>query len=134
MTYLLDTNTVSELMRANPRSLSKLKEHSPQTVRIAQPVIAEISFGLKRLPRSKRTTLLESRWQLYKKELLPIAWNDDVSESFAIIKATLYKRGEPLEDIDIAIAAHAVAHDMCLVTNNTKHIKRIKGLILDDWS
>ena len=134
MTYLLDTNTVSELMRANSKSLAKLQEQSPQTVMIAQPVIAEISFGLKYLGKSKRKTLLEKRWHIYKEELKCVQWTDAVSDSFASIKSALYKRGEPLEDFDIAIAAHALAFNMCLVTNNTKHMKRIKGLSLDDWS
>lgn len=121
-------------MRANPRTLAELRQRSPQDVLISQPVIAEISFGLKRLAKSKRKTVLEQRWQLYKKSLLCAAWTDAVSESFSDIKAALYKRGKPVEDFDIAIAAHAIAHSLRLVTNNTKHMKRIKGLTLDDWS
>ena len=134
MKYLLDTNTVSELMRANPRTLTELQKRSPQDVMVAQLVVAEISFGLKRLARSKRKTALEQRWQLYRRTLLCADWTDAVSDNFADIKAALYKRGKPVEDFDIAIAAHAVAHDMCLVTNNTRHMQRVKNLTLEDWS
>lgn len=53
------------------------------------------------------------------------------------IAAELYvelrRRGEPLEDADILIAATARAHDLVLVTDNEAHFQRIQGLGLENW-
>ncbi len=134
MNYLLDTNTVSELMRSNPKTVERLKTESPQTVFMAQPVIAEIEFGLKRLPKGKRKQVLMKHWHIFKYQLKRADWTDEVSETFGSLKANLYQSGAALEDFDIFIAAHAIVHDMCLVTNNTKHMQRITDITLEDWS
>jgi predicted nucleic acid-binding protein len=132
--YLFDTNTVSALMRGNPLVISRLQESARTDVVIAQPVVAEIEFGLSLLPRGKRKNALTQRWNVLNDELLRIAWTDAVSLAFARVKAALHKQGQLVEDFDIAIAAHALAWDLCLVSKNTRHMARVKGLKLEDWT
>lgn len=134
MKYVLDTNTLSELMRGNPATVAKLKACSSRDVAIPQPVVAEIAFGLALLPKSKRRAVLEHRWRVLRGELRRVAWTDAVSRSFGAIKAALQRRGEPLEDFDVAIAAHAAARGLCLATGNLRHMSRIRGLKLEDWT
>jgi tRNA(fMet)-specific endonuclease VapC len=74
------------------------------------------------------------RFELVRVELKSLPWSDAVSDAFGRIKSTLEKAGQLIEDFDIAIAAHAVAHHAVLVSSNTKHMKRIKGASLEDWS
>lgn len=50
------------------------------------------------------------------------------------IKATLERRGSPIEDFDAAIAAHALALGATLVTANLDHMTRVPGLRVEDWS
>lgn len=38
-----------------------------------------------------------------------------------------------IDDADMFIAACALVHGLTMVTNNTKHFRRIKGLKLDNW-
>jgi tRNA(fMet)-specific endonuclease VapC len=132
--YLLDTNTVSELMRGNPAVAARLKECARADVVLPQPVIAEIEFGLALLPKGKRKTLLSQRWTALDVELLRVAWTDSVSKAFARIKSILHRNGELVEDFDVAIAAHALAWDLCLVSSNTRHMERVRGLRLEDWA
>ncbi len=134
MRYILDTNIVSELMRGNAAALAKLRECSSQNVALPQPVRAEIAFGLALMRRSRRKATLEHRWAVLAQELRSASWTDEVSQSFAEIKALLQRNGNLIEDFDIAIAAHATAEGHCLVTNNTKHLARIKGLRIEDWT
>lgn len=134
MRYILDTNTISELMRGNGATLAKLRDCSSQDVAIPQPVRAEIAFGLALMRQSRRRVELERRWEVLAKELRSAHWTDEVSQSFGEIKARLQHDGNLIEDFDIAIAAHATAEGHCLVTNNTKHLGRIPGLHLEDWS
>ncbi len=134
MRFLLDTNTVSELMRANPVVLAQLTECPRDHVVVPQPVVAEIEFGLALLPSGQRKRTLAERWQLFSGELLRVTWNDAVSTQFALTKAQLRKAGSIIEDLDIAIAAHAMAWELTLVTNDTNHFRRIKRLRLVDWT
>jgi tRNA(fMet)-specific endonuclease VapC len=62
-----------------------------------------------------------------------LAWSDEVSERFGSVKAALEGAGTRLEDFDLAIAAHALAIDATLVTSNVEHMKRVKGLAVEDW-
>jgi tRNA(fMet)-specific endonuclease VapC len=134
MKYLLDTNAVSALMKGEPNVVGRLKGVARAEVSIPQPVVAEISYGIERLPKSKRRDALISRFELLKAELQRTAWSDDVSEAFGGIKAGLERKGERIEDFDAAVAAHAVALGCVLVTANVKHMTRVPGLEIQDWS
>jgi tRNA(fMet)-specific endonuclease VapC len=67
-------------------------------------------------------------------ELARSEWTDEISECFGRIKAALEKGGRPIEDFDIAIAAHALATGAVLVTANLDHMARVPGLQVEDWS
>ncbi len=134
MKYVLDTNTVSALLKGNPLAVKRLRAEKRLSVAIPQPVISEISYGIARLPASKRKTRLQKQWTIFEKELVRVDWNDEVSHQFGTIKALLERRGKIIEDFDIAIAAHAVAHKAILVTADKSHMTRIRGLKLVDWT
>jgi tRNA(fMet)-specific endonuclease VapC len=131
--YVLDTNTVSAVMRSEVRVLGRLKEANRRDVMLPQPVLAEVAYGIARLPKSKRRRLLEDRFELIAQTFERIDWTDAVSEAFGSIKASLEKKGQRIEDFDVAIAAHALANDVTLVTGNTKHMVGITHLRVEDW-
>ena len=133
MKYVLDTNVVSELMGNNKRVLDRLNRLPPKDVTIPQPVLAEIAFGVERLPKSKRKELLREAFAAIREEIAQLVWSSRVTDAFAEIKAGLEKAGQLIEDFDIAIAAHAVAHGAILVSANSKHMERIANLRLEDW-
>lgn len=132
--YVLDTNAVSALMKGNPAVVDRLAAAAPEDIAIPQPVIAEIAFGIERLPRSKRRTSLQARFDLVSAELRRVDWTDAVSHAFGRIKAILDRRGTRIEDFDAAIAAHALALEATLVTANLDHMIRVPGLRVEDWS
>ncbi len=65
-------------------------------------------------------------------EVIPIV--KEVVEIFGICKAKLERSGTPLDDFDLILAACAMTKNLVLVTNNTKHFKRIEGLKIADWT
>ena len=134
MRYVLDTNVVSSLMKGEPNVIEHMKRVSRADVSIPQPVVAEIAYGIQRLARSKRKDALTSRFELLKYEIRRALWTDEVSEAFAVVKAALERKGERIEDFDAAIAAHALAAGCVLVTANLKHMIRVPGLAVEDWS
>lgn len=123
--YVLDTNAVSALMKGAAAVFERLAATAPADVAVPQPVLAEIAFGIERLPRSKRRAALQSRFDLISAELPRTEWTDVVSQMFGQIKATLERCGTRVEDFDAAIAAHALALDATLVTANVDHIIRV---------
>jgi tRNA(fMet)-specific endonuclease VapC len=134
MKYVLDTNAVSLLMKGEPDVVAHLKRVARTDVFMPQPVVAEIAYGIQRLPRSKRKDALASRFELLRREIRRVAWTDRVSDAFGAIKAALERKGERIEDFDAAVAAHAVAEGYVLVTANLKHMTRVPGLEVEDWS
>ncbi len=133
MKYVLDTNTLSYLMRGDPAVSESLTACSRSEVLLPQPVIAEIEYGLARLGDSKRKRRLRERFAVLAGELRRAVWNDEVSRAFGTIKADLDRRGVRIEDFDAAIAAHAVALEGTLVTENLGHMGRVHGLRLENW-
>ena|ERR1041385_16930 len=134
MRYVLDTNIVSAVMRPDLATVGRLAGHTRADVGIPQPVIAEIRYGLERLPRSKRRDLLMGRFDDIRHEITAIMWTDAVSEAFGVVKTSLERIGRRLEDFDIAIAAHALAYGAILVTANVEQMGRVPGLVIEDWS
>jgi tRNA(fMet)-specific endonuclease VapC len=131
--YILDTNTVSALMRSDTRVLGRLKESNRRDVVVPQPVLAEVTYGIARLPRSRRRQLFEDRFAIVAGTFDRIEWTDAVSDTFGRIKALLERKGLRIDDFDAAIAAHALANDATLVTGNVKHMAGIPNLVLEDW-
>lgn len=134
MSYILDTNAVSALMKGSAAVVERLAATAPAEIAVPQPVIAEIAFGIERLPRSKRRAALQARIDLISSEIPRAEWTDAVSRTFGRIKAALERRGTRIEDFDLAIAAHALALDATLVTANFDHMIRVPGLRVEDWS
>lgn len=132
--YLLDTNALSALMKGTPAVVARLAATDRAEVALPQPVVAEIAFGIERLPRSRRRAELQARFDLACAEIARAEWTDAVSHAYGRIKATLERRGQRIEDFDAAIAAHAMALDATLVTANLDHMTRVPGLRIQDWN
>ncbi len=63
-----------------------------------------------------------------------MSWDAEAAGVYAAIKHQLWVDGTPIGDMDMLIAAHAIAADAVLVTNNVRHFKRIKlPLMMENW-
>lgn len=133
MKYILDTNTLSFAMKGDPSVSARLRSLARTDVLLPQPVLAEIEYGLARLPNSKRRDRLTRHFQLFLSEIQRAPWTDEVSQAFGTAKAELERRGLAIEDFDLAIAAHALARGATLVTDNLGHMGRIPNLLLQNW-
>ena len=133
MKYVLDTNAFSALMQGQAAAVDRLAAVSRGDVSVPQPVLAEIAYGIERLPHSRRRLALQERFDLLRSQLLRCPWTDEVSEAFGRIKSALERRGQRIEDFDAAIAAHAVATGATLVSANLRQMTRVPGLRTEDW-
>ena len=60
-------------------------------------------------------------------------FDDRCAEEYGLIRADLDHAGTPIGPNDLLIAATARAHDLVLVTHNTREFSRVSGLQIDDW-
>lgn len=103
-------------MRGQEKAAARVAKTPREDVAISQVTVAEIEFGLRYLPASKRRRVLEAQWAAIGSELIRLPWDDEVSRRFGERKARLERSGNRMSDFDLAIAVHAVAYGLTLVT------------------
>jgi tRNA(fMet)-specific endonuclease VapC len=62
-----------------------------------------------------------------------LEFNAEAALRYAVIKATMFKRGRPVGDCDALIASIALANGQSLLTRNPRHFSRIAGLIVQSY-
>jgi tRNA(fMet)-specific endonuclease VapC len=88
-------------------------------------------YGLKRLPPSHRLHVAVRR---FFKIVRVLAWDADAADCCADIRHQLTTAGLPIGEMNMMIAAHALALGAILVTDNTRHFERIGApLALANW-
>ena len=134
MRYVLDTTAFSAVMRKDAALLGILMGYQPSDIVTVPPVVAEIQYGIKRLPNaSKKVLLLKAERDRLLSVINVLPWLAEASKKFGEIKATLERKGKMIDDFDIAIAAIAVSHKCGVLTANLKHFERIRGLETKGW-
>lgn len=132
---VLDTSALSRVMRADPLAVAHAGEQRPGDLFLVPPVAAEIRFGIARLPAgSRRAQLLRSQYRRWRVLLQWLDWTEVASDVFGDQKARLGARGTRIDDMDIAVAAIAMAHHFGVATCNVRHFERIEGLRVADWA
>jgi tRNA(fMet)-specific endonuclease VapC len=63
-----------------------------------------------------------------------LAFDEPAAVLYGFIRADLKRRGTMIGGNDLLIAAHALANDLILVTNNTREFARVQGLKVEDWT
>jgi tRNA(fMet)-specific endonuclease VapC len=129
--YLLDTNTVSYIVKGNfPQVRERLVKVAIREVGISVVTEAEMRFGVARLPHATRLAVMVEEF-LMRVESLP--WDSTVARQYGVLRATLEKHGEPMGNLDLMIAAQALAAGAILVSND-RTFKKVKGLRVEDWT
>src|SRR5271168_1752612 len=129
--YLLDTNTVSYVIKGNfPRVRERLVKFRMAEVGISVITEAELRFGLARRPEALKLKIAVEEF-LLRVEVMP--WNSDAAQHYARVRAALEGEGEPIGNMDLMIAAQALAAEAVLVTRG-RVSRRIKNLKVEDWS
>lgn len=134
--YLLDTNVVSEPLRASPATaiLRRLRRHEGETA-IASIVWHELQFGCARLPKSRRRATIERYLEEVVLVSFPILdYGRTAAEWHAGERARLEAAGKTPPFIDGQIAAIASVHDLVLVTANKTDFRGFKGLRVQSWA
>jgi len=132
MLYMLDTNICSFIIRNKPQSIKKklqeIEEH--HTVALSSIVVSELLYGATKKDSPKLMKIVSA----FIDNFIIYDYSKASAQSYATIRTDLEKKREIIGANDLLIASHALSLEAVLVTNNTREFKRVKKLVLEDWT
>lgn len=130
MNRTLDTNICSYILRQRPAGMverfSRLNRHQ---LWLSAVVAAELRYGAAKLGQPRFHAAVESWLAGFEVR----DWSSDASHHYAALRAALERQGKPIGGMDMMIAAHAMAEDSVLITNNAREFHRVPGLAVEEW-
>ena len=131
MRRTLDTNICSYILRCRPVAMiERFAGLDRAQFWLSAIVAAELRFGAVKLGSTRFADAVES-W-LAGSDVRP--WPVDETRQYANIRHALERAAQPIGGMDLMIAAHALAEDAVLVTNNAREFMRVPGLAVEEWA
>lgn len=131
ISHMLDTNSCIDIIRGeHPHLLTRLNRYDPENVGISSIVFAELHTGV--CKSSKPAHNLEKLTD-FCTPLVLVPFDSLAAESYGFVRTALEAAGTPIGPLDTLIAAHALACQSILVTNNEKEFARVPGLQIENW-
>ncbi len=129
--WLLDTNAWIAYLNKKPSPIqSRILSAPPENLLLCDIVKAELYYGAHKSTRkAENLTRLEELFLL----VHSLPFDTTAARYFGEIRATLERHGTLIGAYDMQIAAIALAHQLVLVTHNTREFSRIPHLRLEDW-
>ena len=127
--YLLDTNVLSQLVRRPHDLASKIAAVGEQAVCTSIVAAGELRYGALK----KQSPTLAARVEALLDSLDVLPLEDGVDRVYAAIRARLESAGKPIGGNDGWIAAHALAADCTLVSDNVQEFRRVPNLRIENW-
>lgn len=131
MRRTLDTNICSTILRRHPASMiERFATLEPGQLWLSAIVAAELRFGAVKLAAPRFSAAVEA-W-LAGFDVRP--WPLEATHHYAQMRAALARAGTPVGAMDLLIAAHALAEDSVVITNNAREFHRVPGLAVEEWA
>lgn len=130
MRYLLDTDSCIYAIKREPRIVERLREHGPEDFGISAVTIAELWFGAVKSSRPKQTRDSVDAF-LVPFDVLP--FGSAAAEAYAEARLHLERKGQPIGERDLLIAATAISLKLTIVTHNLREFSRVPHLRFEDW-
>ena len=128
--YLLDTNTLIYAFRRAGTVRKRMEAVPDELMAVSVVSLFEFEFGFAKSvdPATQRAQLLDVT-----SRLKVLDFNPEGARRAGQIKAHLQRIGAPIGPYDLLIAGIALAHDLTVVTRNTREFSRVPGLRVDNW-
>ena len=130
MMYLLDTNICIYVINHKPQQVfERFRQYQLGQLAVSSITASELAFGVEKSGSERNKQALKKF--LSPLEILP--YDEQAVWHYAQLRHDLQSKGQTIGSLDMLIAAHALALDVVLVTNNTKECERIERLKLENW-
>lgn len=128
--FLLDTNTCIYIINRRPAKVFErfVGLHIGE-IAISSITGAELAFGVAKSGSQRNQHALDKF--LAPLEILP--FDETAMRRYGVLRSDLERQGTPIGALDLLIAAHALALNATLVSNNLREFQRVKGLALENW-
>ncbi|RKZ39207.1 MAG: type II toxin-antitoxin system VapC family toxin [Candidatus Parabeggiatoa sp. nov. 3] len=131
MSFLFDTNACIAYLNNHLSPIRrKLEQISSKQVFICSVVKAELFYGAM---KSKNPAQTLAKQSVFLNQFVSLPFDDKAAKIFGEIRAHLARLGTPIGPYDLQIAAIALAHNVTLVTHNTREFSRVPNLQIEDW-
>lgn len=128
---MLDTKMASYLIKGKSAPLrAKLLSVPLSQLCISAVTQGELLFGLAKKAEAVALKIAVREF-LVRLDILP--WGSAAAERYGVLRARLEARGTPMGNLDMMIAAHALAKEAFLVTND-RAFSRVEGLTVENWT
>jgi tRNA(fMet)-specific endonuclease VapC len=129
--FLLDSDICIYAMKRRPAVLVRRLEQRALSSAISVISYGELAFGAAvSASRAQAAAHLAALLETLQVMALPL----EAGRVYATIRAELQRAGQPIGSNDLWIAAHAVAENLTLVTNNEREFRRVAGLRIENWA
>lgn len=130
MRRTLDTNICSYVLRRRPAQMVvRFRQLDRQQLWFSAIVAAELRFGAEQLGSTRFQAAVEAWLSGFQLCDWPLA----ATHHYARLRAQLEAKGTPVGNLDLMIAAHALAEDSVVITNNAREFHRIPGVAVEEW-
>jgi tRNA(fMet)-specific endonuclease VapC len=128
--YLLDTNIISDLVR-HPQGViaQRIAKEGEKSICTSIVVAGELRYGASKRGSRRLTAQLELILSAI--EILPL--EEPADRRYGELRSHLEEKGQIIGPNDMLIAAHALALDSVIVTNNVREFSRVPGLAVENW-
>lgn len=132
MQYLLDTNICIAIIRKkSPLATQRLTQQPVTTVGVSTVTIAELQVGVHKSSNPARNQQALDHFLV---PLIFLEFDYDAAQAYGVIRAFLEAQGTPIGAFDTQLAAQAIAHNLVMVTNNTREFAQVPKLRCEDWT
>lgn len=129
--YMLDTNTCIYIIKRKPQKvIERFKQTEISQIGISSITLSELLYGVSKSSKPEQNQIALSQFAA-PLEIMP--YDDEAAQRYGDLRVGLEKQGTPIGSLDMLIAAHAIALNSVLITNNEKEFFRIPNLKIDNW-
>lgn len=135
---ILDTNVVSELMRSAPNAtvIRWMATQHAEDLHVTSVTMGEVLYGIELLPSGKQQERLRAGAERVFRALFNervLSFEARAAREFSIIASTRRRRGRPISELDVQIAAIARAHGAVIATRNTRDFEGCGIRVVNPW-
>lgn len=128
--YMLDTDTCSFAIRGGDERLRAALQRHADALCVSAITAAELRYGAQKKGSPRITKAVSAFLSLV--DVVP--WTEAAADRYATLRVHLESAGRPIGNMDMLIAASALAENCRLVTHNLAHFGRVPSLPVEDWT
>lgn len=128
--YLLDTNICISMLKNKYGVREAISKVNAKNCYVSEVVLGELYFGAS-FSNNKNERLKDVAFIIEHFKVIPIS---ETLPLFGDMKAELKRKGTLIDDFDILIGCAAIVSNLTMVTDNVKHLERLPGIVIENWT